>query len=96
MSRKAQFTESPIVPNPAISRRGWLKRAGGGMGWLGLAMLLHGEGLLETSARAAEGLEDRSLGPLAPRPGHFLARAKRVIWIFINGGPSQVDTWDYK
>jgi hypothetical protein len=33
---------------------------------------------------------------MAPRPPHFPARAKRVIWIFINGGPSQVDTWDYK
>ena len=33
---------------------------------------------------------------MAPRPGHFPGRAKRVIWIFINGGPSQVDTWEYK
>jgi hypothetical protein len=33
---------------------------------------------------------------LAPRAGHFTAKAKSVIWLFINGGPSQVDTWDYK
>ena len=33
---------------------------------------------------------------MAARPGHFRARAKRVIWIFTNGGPSQVDTWEYK
>jgi hypothetical protein len=37
-----------------------------------------------------------SLDPLAPRDSHFPAPAKRVIWIFVNGGPSQVDTWDYK
>src|SRR5207302_8008401 len=36
------------------------------------------------------------LHPLAPRPAHFAASAKRVIWLFMNGGPSQVDTWDYK
>jgi hypothetical protein len=34
--------------------------------------------------------------PLAPRKPHFGARAKSVIWIFVNGGPSHVDTWDYK
>jgi hypothetical protein len=88
--------ESPMNPERAVSRRRWLKRAGGGMGWLGLALLLHEEGLLESSARAGEDLERLSLGPMAPRPAHFLARAKRVIWIFINGGPSQVDTWDHK
>ena len=36
------------------------------------------------------------MGPLAPREPHFAAKAKRVIWLFMNGGPSQVDTWDYK
>jgi hypothetical protein len=34
--------------------------------------------------------------PLLPRPAHFPAKAKSVIWLFINGGPSHVDTWDYK
>ena len=33
---------------------------------------------------------------MAARPAHFAAKAKRVIWLFMNGGPSQVDTWDYK
>jgi hypothetical protein len=36
------------------------------------------------------------LNPLAPRPAHFPMRAKNVIWLFMNGGQSQVDTWDYK
>ncbi len=31
-----------------------------------------------------------------PHPGHFPAKAKSVIWLFMNGGPSQVDTWDHK
>ena len=44
----------------------------------------------------ADGLGQRSLDPLAPRESHFPAKAKHVIWIFVNGGPSQVDTWDYK
>ena len=37
-----------------------------------------------------------SLNPLAPKKPHFPAKAKAVIWLFVNGGPSQVDTWDYK
>src|SRR5439155_4441946 len=45
---------------------------------------------------AAAPAEGRRLQPLAPRPAHFAARAQSVIWLFMNGGPSQVDTWDYK
>ena len=41
-------------------------------------------------------LAAESRDPLAPRLPHFPARAKSVIWLFINGGPSHVDTWDYK
>ncbi len=79
----------------SMSRRQLLARAGCGFGTLGLAGLLQDEGLLE-SATAAETLGERSLNPLAPRDSHFAPKAKRVIWLFINGGPSQVDTWDYK
>ena len=59
--------------------------------------MLRSEGLLETAATGRR--VDR---PLAAEPDgraaarHFPARAKRVIWVFVNGGPSQVDTWDYK
>ena len=73
-----------------LPRRELLRRAGGGAGMLALASLLQDTGLLLPSARAA------SLNPLAPRPAHFPGRAKSVIWLFMNGGPSQVDTWDYK
>lgn len=69
-----------------FSRRQLLRRAGAGFGSVGLASLLADEGLL-----AAD-----SSDPLAPKRPHFDGKAKAVIWLFINGGPSQVDTWDYK
>ncbi len=50
--------------------------------------------LSDEAARGDAGV--RSLNPLAPHPGHFPAHAKSIIWLFMNGGPSQVDTWDYK
>ena len=78
-----------------LSRREMLSRTGCGLGMLGLTCLLQDEGMLETAA-AADNLGQRALRPLAPQPSHSPARAKRVIWIFVNGGPSHVDTWDYK
>ena len=60
-----------------------LQRCGMGMGSLGLWSLLQQEGLAGQST-------------LAPKYPHFVPKAKSVIWIFTNGGPSQVDTWDYK
>jgi hypothetical protein len=77
-----------------LSRRDMLRCAGCGFGLLGLAGLLQEEGLLGTAA--AGDLGGRSLDPMAPRAPHFRPRARHVIWVFINGGPSPVDTWDYK
>ena len=79
--------------SPLISRRHLIRRAGGGFGALALAGLLKQEGLLGAEARAETSL---AINPLAERPAHFPVKAKRVIWLFINGGPSHVDTWDYK
>jgi hypothetical protein len=85
-----------------LSRRQLLARAGGGAGLLALAALLADEGLLAGHATAAEAelpggaAADPRLNPLAPKHSHFPAKAKSVIWLFMNGGPSQVDTWDYK
>ena len=73
-----------------LQRRDLLRRAGSGAGLLSLAALLQDEGLLNT-ARAAN-----DSNPLAPKDAHFTGTAKSVIWLFINGGPSHVDTWDYK
>ena len=68
------------------SRRDLLKTAGCGFGSLGLLSLLADEGLA---------FNDET-DPLAPKKPHFSGKAKSVIWLFMNGGPSQVDTWDYK
>ena len=87
---------SPTIfapPSPVYSsRREFLRRAGSGFGMLALAGLLEHKGLLHSAADAAEAYHN----PLAPKPAHFPAKAKSVIWLFMNGGPSQVDTWDYK
>src|SRR4030095_12521880 len=69
-----------------LSRRELLCRAGGGFGWLALFSM----GARSVAVPAGGGV------PLAPKLPRFPARAKSVIWIFANGGPSQVDTWDYK
>lgn len=94
-SRRAGCQPRPPAPEaPPVSRRELLRRAGCGFGVIGLADLLSGEGLLGEAT--AGDLGSRALNPLRPQPPHFPGRASRVIWIFINGGPSQVDTWDYK
>jgi hypothetical protein len=67
------------------SRRQVLRRAGAGFGSLALAALLADEAAAAPAAN-----------PLAPRPPHFPARARRVIFLFMPGGPSQVDTFDPK
>jgi hypothetical protein len=87
------MTPAHLIADPAatgLSRRDFFRRAGCGIGTLALASLLDGEGLLagEDAARAPN--------PLTPRKPHFAGKAKSVIWLFMNGGPSQVDTWDYK
>jgi len=79
-----------------LTRRHWLAKAGGGCGLLGLAALIADEQARSTTARADESRPILALNPMAPRPTHFAPKAKRVVWIFVNGGPSQVDTWDYK
>jgi hypothetical protein len=74
-----------------LSRRDMLSRCGTGLGMLGLASLL-----AEQSLGRAEVLPPASDNPLAPKTPHFPARAKRVIHLYMNGGPSQVDTFDPK
>ena len=77
--------------NGPLSRRDLFRRAGHGAGLLALAGLLDEQRLLIPRAMAAP-----SADPLAPRPPQLKTRAKSVIWLFMNGGPSQVDTWDHK
>ena len=68
-----------------MTRRDALRTMGSGFGMLGLANMLNG-------AISAPAIGN----PLAPKPPHFPARAKHVIFLFLNGGPSQVDTFDPK
>src|SRR5688572_8086170 len=75
------------------TRREFLWEAGAGFTGLALAGLLPPPG----RAVAAESpLGPARANPLAPKPPQFAARAKSVIFLFMYGGPSQVDTFDYK
>jgi hypothetical protein len=71
-----------------LTRRELLRRSGMGFGGLALGGLMAQAGLLPSAARAGS--------PLAPRAPHFAPKAKRVVHLFMNGGPSQVDTFDPK
>ncbi|MCX6942701.1 MAG: DUF1501 domain-containing protein [Verrucomicrobia bacterium] len=71
------------------SRRSFLRHAGGGFGMVALTSLLGREGLL---AAPASGLAN----PFAAKLPHFAAKAQRVIFLFMSGGPSHVDLLDPK
>lgn len=70
----------PDYRHLAYTRRDFLMRSGMGMGALGLGSLVQAAGE----------------NPLSPKPPHFRPRAKRIIHLFMNGGPSHVDTFDPK
>jgi len=73
-----------------LTRRELLSRMGTGLGMIGLA------GLLADEAAGATAQASAGTNPFAPRAPHFEPRARRVIHLFMNGGPSQVDTFDPK
>ena len=75
----------------SLTRRDFLCRSGMGFASLGLAGLMASQGLLTAAPDAA-----RSASPLAPKGPHFAPKAKRVIHLFMNGGPSHVDSFDPK
>ncbi len=72
------------------TRREFLWQAGGGFGAAALTSMLAADGVL-----ASEG-PSSSLNPLATKPPHFAPKAKSVIFLFMYGGPSHIDTFDYK
>jgi hypothetical protein len=74
-----------------FSRREMLKHSGVGLGMLGLAGVL-----ADNSELFAGPLPEAVANPLAPKQPHFPGTAKRVVHFFLNGGPSQVDTFDPK
>jgi hypothetical protein len=75
------------VSEKPLSRRSWLRAAGCGFGYLSLSALLADE------FKALAAAQDN---PLAPRTPHFEPKAKRVIFLFMHGGPSSIDTFDRK
>jgi hypothetical protein len=81
----------PNYEHLALTRREFLGRCGMGIGGLSLGGVMGGIGGA-LSARANESFAS----PLAPKQPHFPAKAKHVIHIFCNGGPSHVDTFDPK
>src|SRR5438093_2483320 len=79
-----------IIPNPTPcgrSRRSFLWELGGGFASLALVDLLGQQGFFGRAAHAAE---------VGSQQLHFAAKAKHCIFLFMNGAPSQVDTFDPK
>lgn len=84
---------NPVLPHvlPATSRRDFLFRAGAGFGALAFSYLLNRDGFL-----AHAGTRSAQADPLALKPPHHSAKAKSVIWLFLEGGPSHLDLFDPK
>src|SRR5436305_6062985 len=82
-------------PNNSLcagSRREFLWQMGAGFAGLALTALLDGDGFFTRQAGAAT----IATNPLLPRPPHFPGKAKSCIFLFMYGGPSQMDLFDYK
>lgn len=67
---------------PRVTRRQWFRDCGVGLGSIALGSLLAKDGL--------------AVGTASARPPHFRPRAKSVIYLFMNGGPAQLDLFDHK
>ena len=85
--------------NTNPSRRDLLKQCGFGFGAIALSGLLNEMGYAAPAAAdvaASAGMPTPLGSSLAPKVPHFAPKAKRVIHLFMNGGPSQIDTFDPK
>ncbi len=83
---------NPFSPNPelrAATRRQFFSRCALGLGSIALASLLNERKLLGADAAALP-------NPMAPKQPHFAPRAKNIIYLFMAGGPSQLELFDYK
>ena len=92
---------APRIHNPRfVSRRNFLFEAGSGISGLALLHLLNEDGLLAAepadAASACASPQGFSGSPYLPKPPHFKPRAKSVISLFMSGGVSHIDTFDYK
>lgn len=90
-----------MIPNHLIqpaphSRRDFLRRLGSGFGSVALAAMAAERSAGAAFAAGASGLPSPIRNPLAPRAPHFSPRAKRIIFLWMQGGPSQMDLFDHK
>jgi hypothetical protein len=88
---------SRFVPNLTPcgrTRREFLWQVGGGFAGLALVDLLSRDGFFVSSSAAES--SKHGTNPLAPKPAHFAAKAKHAVFLFMNGAPSHVDTFDFK
>ena len=90
MAKRKHPNHRASLPRWAGTRRELLCRAANGFGGLALAALM------AEQRGAAAGDAARSIQPMAPRQPHYEAKAKSVIFLFMDGGPSQLDTFDPK
>lgn len=84
-----EYCSHHVTRDGPLSRREMLRRAGLGFGGWALLDLFSREGRLPAARAEVE-------NPLAARPSHFAAKAKHVVFLFMQGGPSQIDTFDPK
>ena len=82
----------------AVTRRHFLRECAAGVGGMALGLMLGGlSGCSSPAARSIGGaVAPDSLNPMAPRPPHFAAKAKRIIYLHMAGAPSQLELFDYK
>ena len=78
------------------SRRDFLWEAGGGISGVALAQMLSQQGLLAADVSERARRQPLGANPYALKAPHFKPRAKAVISLFMTGGPSAIDLWDYK
>src|SRR4051812_42000977 len=89
--RKSKAVGAECCGDSLSTRREVLRSSAIGFGGLALSALLRQEAVAEQTAATA-----RSRDPLAAKPPHFAPRAKRIVFLFMKGGPSHVDTFDPK
>ncbi|MCH8044768.1 MAG: DUF1501 domain-containing protein [Planctomycetes bacterium] len=98
MNNNQQNTRSSRFPGGGFcgrTRREFLWQTGAGFTGLGLIDALSSDGFFNSQATAADGVTAFK-NPLSPKPPHFAPKAKSVIFLFMYGGPSHIDTFDYK
>ena len=84
--------KAPKQLHSGLNRRQFLNNVGGGIGAIALAKILSEENLLASSGSHSKG----GLDPVAVKEPHYEPKVKRVIYLFMHGGPSHVDLFDPK